>query len=78
MMLYFIQESRAIVGFSDRQKIQSFADFYSNNKPVAFVCHSPGALKNVKVNGEFLVRKKTYRFSNAEEAAVGLNVVPFY
>jgi hypothetical protein len=34
---------------------------------VAFVCHSPGALKNVKVNGEFLV-KETYRFSNAEEA----------
>jgi hypothetical protein len=36
--------------------------------------------ENVKVNGEFLVKgKKTYRFSNAEEAAVGLtDVVPFY
>jgi putative intracellular protease/amidase len=52
--------------------------FYSNNKPVAFVCHSPGALKNVKVNGEFLVKGKN-RFSNAEEAAVGLtDVVPFF
>jgi putative intracellular protease/amidase len=29
-----------------------------NNKPVAFVCHSPAALKNVKVNGEFLVKGK--------------------
>jgi hypothetical protein len=60
-----------------RQK-QSFNCRFYSNKPV--VCHSPGALKNVKVNGEFLVKgKKTYRFSNAEEAAVGLtDVVPFY
>jgi hypothetical protein len=37
------------------------------------------ALKKRKVNGEFLSRKKTYRFSNAEEAAVGLtDVVPFF
>jgi putative intracellular protease/amidase len=35
------------------------ADFYSNNKPVAFVCHSPGALKNVKVNGELVKEKNT-------------------
>jgi putative intracellular protease/amidase len=61
-----------------KNSIALIADF-SNNKPVAFVCHSPGALKNVKVNGEFLVKEKTYRFSNAEEAAVGLtDVVPFY
>ena len=53
--------------------------FYTNNKPVAFVCHSPAVLKNVKVNGEFLVKgKKVTGFSNTEEAAVGLtNVVPF-
>ena len=53
--------------------------FYINNKPVAFVCHSPAVLKNVKVNGEFLVKgKKVTGFSNTEEAAVGLtNIVPF-
>ena len=53
--------------------------FYTNNKPVAFVCHSPAVLKNVKVNGEFLVKGKNVTgFSNSEEAAVGLtNVVPF-
>jgi putative intracellular protease/amidase len=64
---------------TDKNSIALIADFYSNNKPVAFVCHSPGALKNVKVNGEFLVKgKKLTGFSNAEEAAVGLtDVVPF-
>ena len=53
--------------------------FYTNNKPVAFVCHSPGVLKDVKVNGEYLVKgKKVTGFSNTEEDAVGLtNVVPF-
>nr|WP_314840129.1 type 1 glutamine amidotransferase domain-containing protein [uncultured Flavobacterium sp.] len=53
--------------------------FYTNNKPVAFVCHSPAVLKNVKVNGEFLVKgKKVTGFSNTEEEAVGLTkVVPF-
>ena len=53
--------------------------FYTNNKPVAFVCHSPAVLKNVKVNGEFLVKGKNVTgFSNTEEAAVGLtDVVPF-
>ena len=46
---------------------------------MAFVCHAPGALKDVKVNGEFLVKgKKVTGFSNTEEEAVGLtNVVPF-
>lgn len=55
------------------------SSFYSNNKPVAFVCHSPAALKNVKVNGEYLVKgKKLTGFSNSEEEAVGLTkVVPF-
>jgi putative intracellular protease/amidase len=55
------------------------SSFYSNNKPVALVCHSPAVLKNVKVNGEFLVKgKKVTGFSNTEEAAVGLtDVVPF-
>ena len=55
------------------------ATFYTQNKPVAFVCHAPAALKNVKVNGDFLVKgKKVTGFTNSEEAAVGLtNVVPF-
>ncbi|CAM3743226.1 type 1 glutamine amidotransferase domain-containing protein [Flavobacterium gelidilacus] len=53
--------------------------FYTNNKPVAFVCHSPGVLKDVKVNGEYLVKgKKVTGFTNEEEEAVGLTkVVPF-
>jgi len=53
--------------------------FYTQNKPVAFVCHAPAALKNVKVNGHFLVKgKKVTGFTNSEEAAIGLtNVVPF-
>ncbi len=53
--------------------------FYNHNKPVAFVCHAPGVLKEVKVDGEYLVKgKKVTGFSNTEEAAVGLtNVVPF-
>jgi putative intracellular protease/amidase len=64
---------------TDKNSIDLIAAFYTNDKPVAFVCHSPAALKNVKVNGEFLVKgKKLTGFSNAEEAAVGLtDVVPF-
>ena len=64
---------------TDKNSIALIAAFYTNDKPVAFVCHSPAALKNVKVNGEFLVKgKKLTGFSNTEEAAVGLtDVVPF-
>ncbi len=53
--------------------------FYTNNKPIGFVCHAPGVLKNVKIDGKFLVKgKKVTGFSNTEEAAVGLtNIVPF-
>jgi putative intracellular protease/amidase len=63
----------------DKNSIALIEAFYTNNKPVAFVCHSPSALKNVKVNGDYLVKgKKVTGFSNTEEAAVGLtNVVPF-
>ncbi|NTE05198.1 type 1 glutamine amidotransferase domain-containing protein [Agrobacterium tumefaciens] len=54
-------------------------DFYTANKPVAFVCHAPGVLKDVKVNGEYLVKgKKVTGFTNTEEEGVQLtNVVPF-
>ena len=63
----------------DKTSIALIESFYTNKKPVAFVCHSPGALKNVKVNGDYLVKgKKVTGFSNAEEEAVGLTkVVPF-
>ena len=54
-------------------------DFYKAEKPVAFVCHAPGVLKNVKVDGEFLVKGKNVTgFTNTEEEAVQLtDIVPF-
>lgn len=55
-------------------------NFYNAGKPVAFVCHAPAALKNVKnVSGEPLVKgKKVTGFTNTEEELVGLtDVVPF-
>ena len=63
---------------SDENSIALIESFYTNNKPVAFVCHAPGALKNVKVNGDYLVKgKKVTGFTNEEEEAVGLTkVVP--
>jgi len=63
----------------DRNSIALIESFYTHNKPVAFVCHAPAVLKNVKVNGEYLVKgKKVTGFTNAEEEAVGLTkVVPF-
>lgn len=64
---------------NDKNSIALIEDFYTNNKPVAFVCHSPSVLKNVKINDEFLVKgKKITGLSNTEEAALGLTtVVPF-
>ena len=64
---------------TDKNSIALIASFYENNKPVAFVCHAPAALKDVKVNGEYLVKgKKVTGFTNSEEEAVGLTkVVPF-
>lgn len=58
---------------------QLITEFYTANKPVAFVCHAPGVLKDVKVNGEYLVKGKNVTgFTNTEEEAVQLtNVVPF-
>lgn len=63
----------------DKNSIALIEAFYNSKKPVAFVCHSPAALKNVKVNGEYLVKgKKLTGFSNTEEEAVQLTkVVPF-
>ena len=58
---------------------QLITEFYNANKPVAFVCHAPGVLKDVKINGEYLVSGKNVTgFTNTEEEAVQLtNVVPF-
>ena len=64
----------------DKNSGQLIETFYNNNKPIAFVCHAPAALKNVKGRkGQPLVKgKKVTGFTNGEEAAVGLtNVVPF-
>jgi len=63
----------------DRNSIALIESFYTHNKPVAFVCHAPAVLKNVKVNDQYLVKgKKVTGFTNAEEEAVGLTkVVPF-
>jgi putative intracellular protease/amidase len=63
----------------DENSAALIASFYTNNKPVSFVCHAPAALKNVKINGEFLVQGKNVTgFSNTEEEVVGLtSIVPF-
>jgi len=54
--------------------------FNKQGKPMAFVCHAPGVLKDVKnTEGEPLVKgKKVTGFTDTEEEAVQLtNVVPF-
>lgn len=63
----------------DKNSIELIESFVKQDKPIAFVCHSPAALKNVKVDGEYLVKGKTVTgFSNSEEEGVGLtDVVPF-
>jgi len=65
---------------TDETSIKLIEDFYNSQKPIAFVCHAPAALINVKAeNGQPLVKgKKVTGFSNTEEEAVGLlKVVPF-
>ena len=63
----------------DKNSIALIEAFYTNKKPVAFVCHAPADLENVKVKGEYLVKgKKVTGFTNDEEEADGLTkVVPF-
>lgn len=64
----------------DKNSTKLIENFYEDNKPVAFVCHGPAALKNAKDrNGNPLVKgKKVTGFTNTEEAAVQLSdVVPF-
>ena len=65
---------------TDKTSIKLIEDFYNTQKPIAFVCHAPAALINVKAeNGQPLVKgKKVTGFSNTEEEAVGLTkIVPF-
>ncbi|WP_198520108.1 type 1 glutamine amidotransferase domain-containing protein [Lacinutrix sp. Bg11-31] len=65
---------------NDKTSIALIEKFNTQNKPVAFVCHAPAALKGVKnADGTPLVKgKKVTGFTNTEEAAVGLtDVVPF-
>jgi putative intracellular protease/amidase len=65
---------------TDAISVSLIEDFYKNNKPIAFVCHAPAALVNVKApNGEPLVKgKEVTGFSNSEEEAINLTkVVPF-
>lgn len=63
----------------DKVSQDLIVDFYTNGKPVAFVCHAPGVLKDVKIDDEYLVKDKNVTgFTNTEEEAVQLtDVVPF-
>lgn len=65
---------------TDKNSIRLIQDFYAGKKPVAFVCHGPAALVNVKDNtGNFLIKgRRITSFCNTEEDAVQLsNIVPF-
>lgn len=65
---------------NDETSIKLIEKFNAQNKPVAFVCHAPAALKNVKnADGTPLVKgKKVTGFTNSEEEAVNLTkIVPF-
>jgi putative intracellular protease/amidase len=62
---------------NDKTSIALIEKFDRQGKPIAFVCHAPAVLKDVKsANGTALVKgKKVTGFSNKEEAAVGLTAV---
>lgn len=65
---------------NDATSIKLIETFNEQKKPIAFVCHAPAALKNVKgKDGSSLVKgKKVTGFTNSEEKAVQLtDVVPF-
>lgn len=65
---------------NDATSIKLIETFNRQDKPIAFVCHAPAALKDVKnADGNPLVKgKKVTGFTNTEEAAVQLtDVVPF-
>lgn len=65
---------------NDTTSISLIETFYGKQKPIAFVCHAPGALIKAKLpNGDPLVKgKEVTGFSDTEEEAVQLTkVVPF-
>lgn len=65
---------------NDDTSIKLIENFYNTQKPIAFVCHAPAALVNVKAeNGHPLVKgKRVTGFADTEEEAIGLTkVVPF-
>ena len=52
----------------DQDSINLIESFIKQDKPVALVCHAPAALKNVKVDDEYLVKGKTVTgFTNTEK-----------
>src|SRR5271154_5849282 len=59
--------------------IKLLESFYDSGKPIALVCHSPGALRHVTYNGAPLVKgKRVTGFTNGEEGEMQLtHVVPF-
>jgi putative intracellular protease/amidase len=64
----------------DENSVKLIETMLRSGKPVALVCHAPGALRHVKTpDGKPLVQgKKLTGFTNTEEEAVGLTkVVPF-
>ncbi|WP_431244421.1 type 1 glutamine amidotransferase domain-containing protein [Flavobacterium sp. P21] len=49
---------------SDKNSIKIIQDFYNNNKPIAFVCHAPATLVNVKdKSGKYLIAGKKLQVS---------------
>ena len=65
---------------NDATSIALIEKFNAQDKPIAFVCHAPAALKSVKGrSGTPLVKgKKVTGFTNGEEEAVQLtDIVPF-
>ncbi len=63
----------------DPRSITLIEAFYNAGKPVAAVCHAPGALHRVQSRGQSIVKgKRVTGFTNGEEEAVQLTeVVPF-
>jgi putative intracellular protease/amidase len=63
----------------DPTSIALLERFYRSGKPIGAVCHGPGVLHRVEVDGQPLVKgKHVAGFTNSEEEAVKLTkVVPF-
>jgi putative intracellular protease/amidase len=63
----------------DTRSIALIEAFYSAGKPVAAVCHAPGALHHARFQGQSIVKdKRVTGFANSEEEAVELTrIVPF-